>query len=266
MNTRTILHSFRHLLLSLLLAAATTAPAWAVSYYTSGHGDIRMTYNPDTQSLYFHYLLDGTAIVDGERYSSSASNKISYATDALVTVIPFTPTLTRPAASSWDFTGAAAGDPLWYLPNAQQAGRPWLGFSTQDLKATDWSSNITITLIGATASEGGHFSLYFISAGTPNVLMDTFDGIGGDDVYTMSRNTHSHPTFLFTEPGRYDLTFRVSATHVTDGYKEAVGTFTFWVIPEPSTAGLLVLAAVAAGCAAYRRRERRHPRPPENIP
>jgi surface-anchored protein len=109
---------------------------------------------------------------------------------------------------------------------------------------------VTVTLTGAAGSgitAGGQFSLWQGSV-TPNFFMSTFDGISGADSYTFADLTaedHAHFNWAFTEEGIYDLTFEISGTHAGDGFKSATATYTFSVIPEPSSALLGAFGALA---------------------
>jgi surface-anchored protein len=62
---------------------------------------------------------------------------------------------------------------------------------------------------------------------------------------------HAHFGWGFTEEGTYDLTFEISGTHGVDGFKSATATYSFSVIPEPSSA---LLGAIGALGLLRRRR------------
>lgn len=123
-----------------------------------------------------------------------------------------------PAGADYDFLGRA-GSPVWLLPQTQQAGLLWPGWSTESLPATatrggvSWSLNQVGGLDGAAAP--GEFALFEASTfGRPKVLFNTRDG--GGDAFTIPKNAHAHGSWAFEQPGTYCLSFTRSAT-LTDG-------------------------------------------------
>lgn len=94
----------------------------------------------------------------------------------------------------------------WVLPQTQKGNIPWLGFSTQHLSADYLGENETATLSMAIAKgpENGRIVAFQNDgiAGT-KIRMDTEDGTAWD----FPGNTHAHPSFLFTEPGAYAVSF-----------------------------------------------------------
>ena len=96
-------------------------------------------------------------------------------------------------------------DEGWILPQTQDPDAPWLGFNTQELSQDLLTAGDTATLSMAIAQgpEDGRIVAYQMELGGPKVLMDTADGSAWD----YPGNSHSHPAFVFTEPGTYAVSF-----------------------------------------------------------
>lgn len=255
----------------LALTTFLTGPLAAATFYTNGHGDITATYSDGKLNL--SYRLDDIGLLDVNGTPGNLSDDVSvssypggvpilgsspkrtrFNSTEIITYVP-APSLARPAGAAWDFIGTDAGDPLWYIPQVQDFAKPWLGFSSEEL-GPNWSS-YTLSLVSITGPASGEFSLTTTGTfGGNTVYWSTSNGIDSTDIYNIGLNTHAHANWWFTEPGTYELTLRANGVHVTDGPKEAFGTFTFAVqsfpVPEPSTSLLALLAG--AGSLGRRRR------------
>jgi surface-anchored protein len=86
----------------------------------------------------------------------------------------------------------------------------------------------------------------------PNVQWQTNNGITAADTVPLPPGAHAHYYWGFTLPGTYELEVEVSGTHATDGLQTSTQTLVITVVPEPATAGLLMLGGV--GLLARRRR------------
>lgn len=254
-----------------VLAAALLGPVTASTLYTTGHGDITATYAGG--ELHLSYRLDYTSTVDVSGAPDDWVDDISVSAFIGGTPIPGTParkrfeageimtyipgpSIARPEAASWDFIGNNTGDPTWYMPQVQDFAKPWLGFSSEELAASEWSS-YTLSLASITSSAGGEFALTTTGTFGGNTLLWTsYPTIDNTDVFNIGLNTHAHANWWFSEPGIYEITLRANGVHVTDGPKEAFATFTFGVeampVPEPS----VVLMLLSSGAALFRRRQR----------
>jgi putative ABC transporter-associated repeat protein len=127
------------------------------------------------------------------------------ASDASVLEIPDDP--------AFDFLGAP-GERSWLLPQTQQPGILWPGWSTQDQRvATTIDGEVTWSLHDVQGP--GHFTL-FLNAdfGEPEVLFDS------QQPYPQSTDiepdTHAHGNWAFSEPGSYLLDISMS-THTKNG-------------------------------------------------
>ncbi len=236
------------LLLSACATFAAAAPAIAVPIQTNGHTDIRFLYDAGSGNASLEYHLDAGAMVDG----TPLAVETAYAPGDLITYVP-DPSVSRPAGSAWDFTGNAAGEPLWYIPFSQEGDRPWTGISTESVSDADFS-NISYEL---TAFSGpGQMSVAdFGPFGNPNIYFQTNNGISGSDVINVPAGTHAHYAWFFTEMGTYTFDIMATGTFTQaagGGSVSVAETFTFQVVPEPATVVLLV-----AGFGALCKRRRR---------
>jgi putative ABC transporter-associated repeat protein len=123
-----------------------------------------------------------------------------------------------PEAGGYDFLGRA-GSPVWLLPQTQQSGLLWPGWSTESLPVSatqggvSWSLSEVGGLDGAAAP--GEFALFEAGTfGRPEVLFNTRDGLG--DAFTIPKNAHAHGSWAFEKPGTYCLAFTRS-TVLADG-------------------------------------------------
>lgn len=114
-----------------------------------------------------------------------------------------------PEAGGYDFLGRA-GSPVWLLPQTQQSGLLWPGWSTESLPGSatqggvSWSLSEVGGLDGAAAP--GEFALFEAGTfGRPEVLFNTRDGLG--DAFTIPKNAHAHGSWAFEKPGTYCLAF-----------------------------------------------------------
>jgi surface-anchored protein len=226
-----------HIIVLMLLVIGPMARGAVV--YTSGHGDIGVSYVGG--SLRQHYHFDEDAVVGGLVPAVEA-----FEPDALITFVAGPP-VARPAGAQWNFMGAASGGALWFLPQAEDPQKPFLGIASEDLTASQWTS-LTFSLTAINAPAGGSFSLYQTDGfGQPIVHLASADGITAADSHALTVGGHAHYNWVFTQPGMYALEFTFTGTHLTDGPKSASSTFTFGVtqVPEPGSAAFVALATTA---------------------
>jgi surface-anchored protein len=139
------------------------------------------------------------------------------------------------------------------LPSTENSQLPFLGFGTEELTASDWSGNITLSL--KAVSGPGIFSIWGTSGfGAPEVKMTTANGIADDDRLLLVAGSHGHYTLGFSAPGDYLVTLKASGNHLIDGLRTSdPATYRFQVIPEPSTWALALTGAGVSALAFHRR-------------
>lgn len=112
------------------------------------------------------------------------------------------------------------------------------------------SNAVTFTLTGAGANNPGNFVLFTASHA---IRLSTTEDVVGANTFSITAG-HIHYNWGFSAPGTYTFDLKASYTDATFGLLEsATETFTFNVIPEPSS-GALLLAGFAAVLAARRKR------------
>lgn len=112
-----------------------------------------------------------------------------------------------PAQPALSFLGGA-GEQVFLLPQTQRADLLWTGWNTEELRPAEVSGPMTWTL---TAVDGpGAFGLFTTgSFGAPEIIFNSADGV--PDNLSVELGTHAHANWAFAEPGRYRLTFTVTA-------------------------------------------------------
>lgn len=219
--------------------------------YTDGHADVRMRYKGG--ALWVGYNLTSEALVDGQYAGDDAEHHetgVDFPITALKSVIPDMP-FPRPDGSEWDFLGAAAGEPLWFIPEVQERGKPWLGFSSEELNFGEWAADaLKVQLIRFSGPSGAQFTMFDSGAdgggAGAHIHMATADGIDANDQYQYQSgvgpvqgfrvSTHAHINWVFTKRGRYEITFKISGTHLVDGPKESTVVLVFDVAPPADPA------------------------------
>ena len=151
----------------------------------------------------------------------------------------------------------------WVLPSTQSEtfdanGDPamlFLGVASDGGEVL-WAGNqFKISLISVGANNPGDFAMYrFSGSGSFSNPINTKNGVSSSDVLTVSSlGGHEHWNWAFSEAGEYTLDFQASGLLGGTLFESAVETYTFNVIPEPSSS-VLLLAGVAVITAGRRKR------------
>ena len=264
-----------------LICIAVASPAVATPVvYSGGHADIRANWNPAANPNLFTVVLhaDAGAIMNGTPLAAAAD----YAGSAFVFRVPAAANLgriqnttafwsgnTSPpnngynfSTSTYDYTGAAVGDPLWVLSSNQadtnHYGTPWIGLGAEPTGATGWSGNLIYFRLSSFSFDGSAYGATEgqFSASTPagTRRWNTADGSFANDSYPVGAGSHAHPRFYFSEPGTYTVGITVTGTHTTFGAVSGTEVFTFQVVPEPGAFGLAIVGVVAAAGGLLGRR------------
>lgn len=186
------------------LAFAGRAHAATIS---SGHVDaLSFTYDDTANTLGIEVRDDGTAT--------------AYDPADVVFDVHAGHLVNRPSATACRFD---AGD-NWVLPRTEATGLLWAGWSTEELDLADFGGGLDAELVDAVTPSGGDVAVYDATTGTTRFHTDPACNASG----TAITESHHHPTWVFTEPGTYELTFQVSGTHAADGpVTSAEHTYTF---------------------------------------
>jgi surface-anchored protein/LPXTG-motif cell wall-anchored protein len=116
------------------------------------------------------------------------------------------------------------GDEIFLLPQQQQAGILWTGWSTEELHADQVSGPVTWRL---TKVDGpGAFGIFTTgSFGDSSVLFNSTDGL--PDSHSVPLGTHAHANWGFAKQGVYRLTFEVTAKLSNGQSVTDTATYTF---------------------------------------
>ena len=168
----------------------------------------------------------------------------------------------RPAGTSFDFLGASNSF-LWTLPQdavaAGQRGILFPGVGTEEIDPEVWGSGlITMTLKSFGSNPGNLFLWSENEFGTPTLLMDSTRLTEFNSI-SQGAGVHEHYNWGFTAEGTYTMVFEATGTvglGVAGGTSRSLSsgdvTYTFNVVPEPSSGTLLLIGLV--GWVATRKR------------
>ena len=137
----------------------------------------------------------------------------------------------------------------FWLPSdetdAANNGVPFVGIGMEGLAAADWNGNLTLTLtsVSFTGTGTGRFLLWTDSP--VEILHFDSTDLANFDSLIVAPDTHTHYNWGFSDVGTYEITVGISGDHITDGIQTGSATYTFQVVPEPSTALLGALGAIA---------------------
>ncbi len=117
------------------------------------------------------------------------------------------------------------GSPLWFFPQANTLGTPFLGaraIMDPGIFQVSFMGNYTpsptgsiglrlVSMTGTGPTAGGRFALWESDGSTLIWYLDTSNGItSADSIPTLPPNAHSHFNWGFTKPGTYNLTIEAS--------------------------------------------------------
>ena len=145
------------------------------------------------------------------------------------------------------------GENAWILPadtqEAHDLGLLEAGVATAGFPA---GSSVTFTMVGAGEYNPGNFALFTSSSA---IRLSATESEVGTSSFSITTG-HIHYNWGFSAPGTYTFDLKASYTDANFGVLEsATETYTFNVVPEPST-GVLLMAGLAT-LSAVRRRTRR---------
>lgn len=202
-----------------------------VLQYLDGHGDIGIGDEGGSLELHYHFE-DGLNETGPEAEFEPAEVYVRVGDAAMITT-----------TADVSFLGTTTGDPLWILPEVEQAGLPFLGIGTDELSAAFTSVDLTLTGFNGP----GEFALWQDGGGTPNVFLQTNGGLAGS--LNLLPGGHGHYNWGFTAEGIYEVEFTATGNLAAGGTQSDTATYTFavgtsTVVPEPSSALLGALGGL----------------------
>ena len=143
---------------------------------------------------------------------------------------------------------------VWVTPEseveADSANMPFIGFSAEEL-AAPFTGQLTFTMTGFTYTGSGS-GRFFLFEGT-DVFWNSTAGPGSYGSFSVNIGQHSHGEFAFSDEGLYEITLVASGNNGASIFSTPT-SFTFNVVPEPSTYALLALGALALAWQLRRRK------------
>lgn len=121
------------------------------------------------------------------------------------------------ADESYDVLGPK-GSELYVLPQGQQPGRVWPGFSSEALDRVKYPEGATMTLTPVSAPEGGKWFAYTENLGAINRMYASSEK--ASDV-PLPPGTHMHTAWAFTKPGTYTIDVTARAKQSSGGEQGA---------------------------------------------
>ena len=134
----------------------------------------------------------------------------------------------------------------------------FLGVAGENESTRVWNPNkFKISMLSAGIYNPGDFALYRYSSGRVfSNPINTVGGLNSTDFIEISPGSHEHWNWAFSAAGTYTFEFQASGTHDVEGVSTlastAIETYTFNVVPEPSSGTLLLIGLV--GWVATRKR------------
>jgi surface-anchored protein len=141
------------------------------------------------------------------------------------------------------------GSNAWILPAELEAAHALGVIEGGVAKVGFPAGNVTFTMLGAGPNNPGNFALF---TDLSSIRLSSTGDTVGTNSFSISAS-HIHYNWGFSAPGIY--TFDMQASY--GGVQSAVETYTFNVVPEPSTYALLGAGAGILLMARYRSLRRR---------
>ena len=113
---------------------------------------------------------------------------------------------------------APKGSELYVLPQGQQPGRVWPGFSSEALDRVKYPEGATMTLTPVSAPEGGKWFAYTENLGAIDRMYASSEK--ASDV-PLPPGTHMHTAWAFTKPGTYTIDVTARAKQSSGGEQGA---------------------------------------------
>jgi surface-anchored protein len=197
---------------------ATTAPAQAAApvVLSTGHVDIvDVAYEDGALEIGVH---DETVEPGVER---EVDDVVFLVRNGARTAVPADP--------SFAFLGAA-GQPTWILPEIQNEDLLWPGIATEEIESGVFAGD-TVTLKVEKVTGAGRVAVFTENAvGTPNVLVNSADGL--PDAVSLEAGSHLHASWAFSKAGIYLIKVRATGTLV-DGTTVTSDPAVYKVVVQP---------------------------------
>ncbi len=202
------------LALTLVLAPGSASlaaePIWEVPHgWTTGAGSVVL--NDGHIDIASTSPGDDLGVVIRD---TSGDQERRYAADEVILQVRPEAETVVPDDPAFAFLGGP-GDPLWILPEIQQPGLLWPGWSTEELPLEAAPDGVDWTLRGVDGPGDLILMMSVGGLGEERVVFGSRDGVTAEDTTRIPPNTHAHGSWVFTAEGQYCLDFAQTAIDVT---------------------------------------------------
>jgi surface-anchored protein len=147
-------------------------------------------------------------------HDESVDPDVEREVDDVVLLVKNAAKITVPDNPAFGFLGTA-GKPVWVLPEIQNEELLWPGIATEEIESGVFAAD-TVTLKVEKITGSGRVAVFTENAvGTPNVLVNSGDGL--PDALTLATGTHLHASWAFQKAGVYLIKVRATATLAATG-------------------------------------------------
>lgn len=150
---------------------------------------------------------DGLDVVVGDDSRQHAQTRVERPTDTVVLDVPSHAHATRGGRvfgdERYNFLGKEGTD-LWVLPQDQQQGKVWPGFSTEHVNADEYPKGIDLEVAPVSAPQGGAW--WAFSSTLTGV--QKFASSEGPATINNDGPAHLHPAWVFNTPGTYKISVK----------------------------------------------------------
>ncbi|APT91932.1 hypothetical protein CPHO_02290 [Corynebacterium phocae] len=198
----------------VVTADEPVAAAGTLTEFRQGHADLGPLVTPDGFAV---MVRDDTAAPPTWR---GLDDTLFVVSDKAIQQLPQT--------EDFDFVGAQPGEDVWVVPQTEQAGVPWLGWSTQSPPFVEAATRgVTMTFLGHDGP--GQFTLFLQNGGfeKPQLLWTSAQPHAQD--LFVDLNTHTHANWVFTEPGIHHVAVKFTTEFQDGTTHDATQTLSFAV-------------------------------------
>ena len=180
---------------------------------------------------------DGLDVVVGDDSRQHAQTRVERPTDTVVLDVPSHAHATRGGRvfgdERYNFLGKEGTD-LWVLPQDQQQGKVWPGFSTEHVNADEFPKGIDLEVAPVSAPQGGAW--WAFSSTLTGV--QKFASSEGPATINNDGPAHLHPAWVFNSPGTYKISVKAVGVNASGKKVESparVVTFEVAAAKNPPT-------------------------------
>lgn len=182
------------------------------------HADFLILYQPDRATPLSLVLRD-------------EDRGINYRPGEIVVVAAESSRITLPGGTPF----GEEGESIWVLPQSQDPGLPYLGFSAERIPSGVFARPFNLRL-KSVEGPGNFFAWQAAEFGGLNIKMNSRNGIGDEDKTTPIIGSHEHLNWGFSTSGVYRVTFQIDGQRFGESTNllSEPATFEFHILPLPT--------------------------------